>query len=267
MRTVRFGGLLAIGLVAAARLRGCGRQRGEDFGRPGFAQRDRDDRRETNPRASHEVRRRHPRQRQGFQAVLAASRRAAQGRAQRAADHDRRSGIWSLEHLRRRHPDALAGSHRQGGIALHAISFNCPVFADAGGTDHRPQPPLGGLWGHLANCPQVTRATIPSSARRAPPSARSSGTTAMPRRGSARTTIRPAFSTARPGPFDQWPSAWVSNTSTASWAARPTSGSRTCSATHRQIFPWVGKPGYNLITDMADEAIKHMQRAQRRRSR
>ena len=23
-----------------------------------------------------------------------------------------------------------------------------------------------------------------------------------------------------------------------------------------QIFPWVGKPGYNLITDMADEAIK-----------
>jgi arylsulfatase A-like enzyme len=27
---------------------------------------------------------------------------------------------------------------------------------------------------------------------------------------------------------------------------------------HTQIYPWVGKPGYNLITDMADEAIKHM---------
>jgi len=26
-----------------------------------------------------------------------------------------------------------------------------------------------------------------------------------------------------------------------------------------QIFPWVGKPGYNLTTDMADEAIKYMQ--------
>src|SRR5258705_5120849 len=26
----------------------------------------------------------------------------------------------------------------------------------------------------------------------------------------------------------------------------------------RQIFPWVGKPGYNLTTDMADEAIKYM---------
>jgi arylsulfatase A-like enzyme len=28
---------------------------------------------------------------------------------------------------------------------------------------------------------------------------------------------------------------------------------------NRQIFPWVGKPGYNLTTDMADEAIKYMQ--------
>ena len=27
---------------------------------------------------------------------------------------------------------------------------------------------------------------------------------------------------------------------------------------HTQIFPWVGNPGYNLITDMADEAIKHI---------
>ena len=27
---------------------------------------------------------------------------------------------------------------------------------------------------------------------------------------------------------------------------------------HTQIFPWIGKKDYNLITDMADEAIKHM---------
>jgi arylsulfatase A-like enzyme len=27
-----------------------------------------------------------------------------------------------------------------------------------------------------------------------------------------------------------------------------------------QAFPWVGKPDYNLTTDLADEAIKHMQR-------
>ncbi len=29
---------------------------------------------------------------------------------------------------------------------------------------------------------------------------------------------------------------------------------------HTQIFPWVGKPGYNLTTDLADEAIAHMRR-------
>jgi arylsulfatase len=27
---------------------------------------------------------------------------------------------------------------------------------------------------------------------------------------------------------------------------------------HSQIFPWIGKPGYNLTTDMADEAIAHI---------
>ncbi|MGC2463522.1 MAG: sulfatase-like hydrolase/transferase [Steroidobacteraceae bacterium] len=27
---------------------------------------------------------------------------------------------------------------------------------------------------------------------------------------------------------------------------------------HTQIFPWIGKPGYNLTTDMADEAIQHI---------
>src|SRR6266516_259999 len=27
---------------------------------------------------------------------------------------------------------------------------------------------------------------------------------------------------------------------------------------HTQISPWIGKPGYNLTTDLADEAIKHM---------
>ena len=27
-------------------------------------------------------------------------------------------------------------------------------------------------------------------------------------------------------------------------------------------LPWIGKPGYNLTTDMADEAIKYMKRSQ-----
>ena len=27
---------------------------------------------------------------------------------------------------------------------------------------------------------------------------------------------------------------------------------------HTQIFPWIGQPGYNLTTDMADEAVKYL---------
>ena len=27
---------------------------------------------------------------------------------------------------------------------------------------------------------------------------------------------------------------------------------------HTQITPWVGHPGYNLTTDMADEAVKYL---------
>ena len=46
--------------------------------------------------------------------------------------------------------------------------------------------------------------------------------------------------------------------STASWAARPTSGRPTFIRDHTPIFPWIGKPGYNLTTDLADEAIKYM---------
>ena len=38
-------------------------------------------------------------------------------------------------------------------------------------------------------------------------------------------------------------------------------------ATIPKSFPWIGKPGYNLTTDMADEAIKYMQRSERSRAR
>ena len=39
--------------------------------------------------------------------------------------------------------------------------------------------------------------------------------------------------------------------------AKPTSGSRGFSGSHPDL-PWIGHAGYNLITDMADEAIKHL---------
>ena len=94
--------------------------------------------------------------------------------------------------------------------------------------------------------------------RRMPPSARSSRTTATPPRGLARTTTRPAFNTAWRGPSINGRSAWASSISTASWAARPTNGRPICFANTPRSFPWIGKPDYNLTTDLADEAIKYM---------
>ena len=187
-------------------------------------------RRQAAPAAADEVRRRDQGKRHGFQAVVAAARRAAQGRAQRAAHHDRRPGLWRFGHLRRRHPDARAGPHRQGGLALHAVPLHRALLADAGGADHRPQPPLGGLRRDRRIVHGLPGLRLRHRPGERHASARSSGTTAMPRRGSARTTTRRPSSTARPGPSTNGRRGWASSISTASWAARPTSGRPTCSA-------------------------------------
>ena len=81
----------------------------------------------------------------GVDALVAAARGAAEGRAQRAADHDRRLGLRRAQHLRRRGADTGAGPHRQERAALHQLPFHLAVLADARRADHRPQPPRGRL--------------------------------------------------------------------------------------------------------------------------
>ena len=116
-----------------------------DHRRAGFAQRHHDHQRQATPAARPEIRRRDQGQRRAVEALVAAARRAAQGRTQRPADHDRRRRLRRPQHLRRRHPDAGAGSHRQDGPALHAVPFHRALLADARRADHRPQPSLGRL--------------------------------------------------------------------------------------------------------------------------
>ena len=74
-------------------------------------------------------------------ALVAAARRAAEGRAERAPDHDRRCRLRRAGHLRRRDPDAGAGPHREERAALHELPLHLALLADARGADHRPQPP------------------------------------------------------------------------------------------------------------------------------
>jgi arylsulfatase A-like enzyme len=68
----------------------------------------------------------------------------------------------------------------------------------------------------------------------------------------------PAFQYSAAGPFDQWPTGMgfdyfygFMGGDTSQW--QPYLFQNTT-----QIFPWVGKPGYNLITDEADNAIDHI---------
>ena len=85
---------------------------------------------------------------------------------------------------------------------------------------------------------------------------RSCATTATPRRGSARTTTRRASNT--PGPYDQWPSGMGFEYFYGFMGGETDQWTPYLFRDHTQIFPWIGKPGYNLTTDMADEAIAHM---------
>ena len=190
--------------------------------------------------------------------MVAAARRAAQGRAQRAAHHDRRPGLRRQRHVRRRHPDAGARPRREGWAALHAVQLDRALLAHARGADHRPQSPRGGLRRDLGTVDGLPGLRLDHRPGERDDRQDPRATTAMPRRGSARTTTRRASSTASPAPSTNGRRAWASSTSTASWAARPTSGSRTCSAITRRSFRGSARPDYNLTTDMADEAIKHM---------
>ena len=77
--------------------------------------------------------------------MVAADCGAAQRRAQRPADHDRRCRVWRTEHVRRRHPDTVHGPHRECRAALQPHILHRAVLADARRDHHRAQPPFGRL--------------------------------------------------------------------------------------------------------------------------
>ncbi|MGO9829609.1 MAG: sulfatase-like hydrolase/transferase [Myxococcaceae bacterium] len=68
----------------------------------------------------------------------------------------------------------------------------------------------------------------------------------------------PAFQYSIAGPFDQWPSGMGFDYFYGFMGGETDQWTPYLFQNNRQIFPWVGKPGYNLITDMADEAISYL---------
>jgi arylsulfatase A-like enzyme len=68
----------------------------------------------------------------------------------------------------------------------------------------------------------------------------------------------PGFQYSTAGPFDQWPSGMGFEYFYGFMGGETDQWEPYLFRDHTQIFPWIGRKGYNLTTDMADEAIKYM---------
>ena len=68
----------------------------------------------------------------------------------------------------------------------------------------------------------------------------------------------PAFQLSEAGPFNQWPSGMGFDYFYGFMSGETNQWAPYLFQDHKQIFPFVGKPGWNLTTAMADEAIGHL---------
>jgi arylsulfatase A-like enzyme len=69
----------------------------------------------------------------------------------------------------------------------------------------------------------------------------------------------PGFQYSVAGPHDQWPSGMGFDYFYGFMGGETDQWTPYLFRDHSQISPWEGKPGYNLTTDLADEAIGYMQ--------
>jgi arylsulfatase len=68
----------------------------------------------------------------------------------------------------------------------------------------------------------------------------------------------PGFQYSLAGPFEQWPSGMGFQYFYGFMGGETDQWTPYLFRDHTPVFPWVGRPGYNLTTDLADEAIKYM---------
>src|SRR5271163_3147715 len=68
----------------------------------------------------------------------------------------------------------------------------------------------------------------------------------------------PTFQYSLAGPFHQWPSGMGFNYFYGFMGGETDQWTPYLFRDHTQITPWIGKPDYNLTTDLADDAIKYM---------
>jgi arylsulfatase A-like enzyme len=68
----------------------------------------------------------------------------------------------------------------------------------------------------------------------------------------------PSFQYSDAGPFDQWPSGMGFDYFYGFLGGETDQWTPYLFRDHTQVFPWIGKHGYNLTTDLADDAIRHI---------
>ncbi len=68
----------------------------------------------------------------------------------------------------------------------------------------------------------------------------------------------PSYQYSLAGPFDQWPSGMGFQYFYGFMGGETDQWTPYLFRDHTPIFPWIGKPGYNLTTDLADEAVKYL---------
>src|SRR5262249_22309236 len=110
-----------------------------------LSQRNTDNRWEPTSAAASQVRGRDYRRCQGLEALLASDNCTPQRCAERAPDHDGRSGLRGNEHIRRRHSNANDGSDREKRAALYAVSLDSALLSYARRVNHWTKPSFSGL--------------------------------------------------------------------------------------------------------------------------
>ena len=70
----------------------------------------------------------------------------------------------------------------------------------------------------------------------------------------------PSYQYSAAGPFDQWPMGMGFDYFYGFMGGETDQWTPYLFRNTDQVFPWIGKPGYNLTTDLADDAIDHIKR-------
>jgi arylsulfatase len=68
----------------------------------------------------------------------------------------------------------------------------------------------------------------------------------------------PTYQYSAAGPFDQWPSGMGFEYFYGFMGGETDQWTPYLFRNTEQVFPWIGKPGYNLTTDLADDAIRYL---------